>query len=188
MIIYRITNTVNRKIYIGKTSKSIEDRFQKHFYNHLKNDTYLYKSMRKYGFLNFIIEKIEEVENSNILNEREKFWIEHLSPHYNMTKGGDGGDTSKSPNWIKAMKDHLSKRDNSSCASYGMLGKKQTEKHLQSIKKANSCPVVCDGITYSSVGMAQKANPGISIRKRLDNPKYPQFYRLRKKTCRPRKS
>lgn len=49
---------------------------------------------------------------------------------------------------------------------------------------ANRCPVVCDGVKYSSVGEAQIAYPGINIRKRLDNPKYPNFFRLRERTRR----
>lgn len=50
--------------------------------------------------------------------------------------------------------------------------------------ESNSCPVSCEGKVYSSVGEAEKAYPGISIRKRLDNDKYPNFYRLKEKTLR----
>ena len=102
MIIYKITNKVNNKFYIGKTTKSIQERFNRHRYNHQGQKTYLYNSMRKYGFDNFQIEVLEETQN---LNEREIYWIEKLSPHYNMTRGGDGGDTSKSPNYIKGMEE-----------------------------------------------------------------------------------
>jgi len=93
MIIYKITNNVNGKFYIGKTIKSAEERFQKHRYSHQNQNTHLYNSMRKHGFENFSIEVIEEVEND--INERECYWIKHLNPHYNMTSGGDGGDTSR---------------------------------------------------------------------------------------------
>jgi group I intron endonuclease len=176
MIIYKITNKVNGFFYIGKTSKSIEQRFKRHFYNHKKGNTYLYKSMRKYGFDNFIIETLEETPN---LNEREMFWINELSPHYNMTKGGDGGDTSKSPNFLKGIKNRPPPKP-----TYGMLGKKQSEKFFNAIKQSNKCPVICEGKLYNSVGEAQLDYPGVSIRKRLDNPKYPNFYRLREKTYR----
>lgn len=54
------------------------------------------------------------------------------------------------------------------------------EKTLESVR----CPVSCEGIIYNSVSGAQTAYPGISIRKRLDNEKYPDFYRLRPKTKR----
>lgn len=180
-IIYRITNVVNSKFYIGKTSKTVQERFQRHCYNHQKQNTYLYKAMRKYGVENFICEVLEETDNPN---DREIYWIQTLQPHYNMTLGGDGGDTSDSPNFIAAVKLMHENRKPEDYATYGMLGKKQSAKFHESIKKSNCCPVVCEGIEYPSVGDAQKAYPGISIRKRLDNKKFPQFFRLRERTIR----
>lgn len=104
MNIYKITNTNNGKIYIGKTTKTIEQRFEKHCYNSKSMNTHLYKSMRKHGVDNFIIEVIEEDSN----DEREIYWISEmgsLAPNgYNLTIGGEGGDTSMSPNYIEAMK------------------------------------------------------------------------------------
>lgn len=174
-IIYRITNTVNSKFYIGKTDKTIQERFQRHCYNHKIQNTYLYNAMRKYGKDKFTIEILEETFNGN---EREIYWIQELNPHYNMTSGGDGGDTSNSPNYKIGME----KRVHPHKPTYGMLGKNHPMKGKSLTK--NCCPVVCEGVEYSSVGNAQKAYPGISIRKRLDNPKYPEFYRLRDKTHR----
>jgi hypothetical protein len=43
---------------------------------------------------------------------------------------------------------------------------------------------MCEGVKFDSVGEAQSAYPGISIRKRIDSSKYPDFYRLRPKTKR----
>jgi group I intron endonuclease len=174
-IIYRITNVVNSKFYIGKTSKTVQERFQRHCYNHQKQNTHLYNAMRKYGVDKF---KIEILEETNLANEREIYWIETLQPHYNMTMGGDGGDTSDSPNYKLGMKNRVHPHT----PTYGMLGKKHPQKG-KSLSK-NCCPVVCEGVEYSSVGDAQKAYQGISIRKRLDNPKYPEFYRLKDKTIR----
>jgi hypothetical protein len=140
--------------------------------------------MRKYGDDNFFIVELDEAVSLIELNEKEMIWIEKLKPSYNMTKGSDGGDTSQSPNFIKSMKKYHSNKEPKSYATYGMLGKKQSNKFFISIKKSNSCPVMCEGIKFSSVGEAQSAYAGISIRKRLDNPKYPNFYRLRPKTKR----
>jgi len=182
--IYKITNIINEDCYVGKTKKTVEDRFQKHIYNSRSGqNTFLYKSFRKYGIENFKIEVLEEVDFDH-LDEKEKHYIQELLPRYNMTEGGDGGYTAKSPNFIEAMKKYHSRKDRASYATYGMLGKKQSDKFFQSIKKSNSCPVICEGIEYASVGEAQKAYPGIAIRRRLDNPKYPDFYRLREKTHR----
>lgn len=185
MIIYKIINLINGKFYVGKTTKTIEKRFQRHFYNHKTGNTYLYKSMRKYGFDNFRIEIIEETAH---LNEREKYWIDILSPDYNMTKGGDGGDTSNSPNYINAMKI----RDISG-TNNPMYGKKRTDSanYLKLAEKkrleSNKCPVSCEGKKYESIDEAQKAYPGISVRKRLDNKKYPNFFRLKQKIPKKKK-
>lgn len=176
--IYKITNIITEDAYIGKTEKCVEDRFLKHIYNSKNGKTHLYKAFRIYGINNFRIEVLEEVP-ANQLNERERFHISALSPHYNMTEGGDGGYTAKSPNFIQAMKEYHSRKDKSSYATYGMKGKKFPESAKKLVSEKNSCPVICEGIEYSSVAKAQEAYPGISIRKRLDSSKYPEFYRLR---------
>lgn len=123
MLVYKITNKLNGKTYVGKTSKSIEERFKKHFYNHWSGETYLYRAMRKHGFDNFEIDIIEEVVDD--LDEREKFWISELQPDYNMTDGGEGGDTSNSPNFIAAMKHHHENR--TSYPGARMNGKKHSD-------------------------------------------------------------
>ena len=50
--IYKITNKVNNKIYIGKTMTSIEKRFQEHIRESRKEraeNRPLYRAIRKYG-------------------------------------------------------------------------------------------------------------------------------------------
>ena len=96
MLIYKITNKITNKSYVGFTSKSIKERFHKHYLNAMSGmDTYLYKSIRKYGIDKFSIVEIEKLDNQNEAYEREKYYIEKyttISPSgYNLTKGGDGG-------------------------------------------------------------------------------------------------
>ena len=181
--IYKITNIITEHSYVGKTEKSIQERFCRHISNSKDGNTHLYKAFRKYGIDNFRIEVLEEVLNKNI-DDRERHYISSINPHYNMTEGGDGGYTSNSPNFIKAMREYHSKKDKSSYATYGMKGKKFPEKSKKLISEKNSCPVMCEGIRYESVAKAQEAHFGIAIRKRLDNPKYPNFYRLKEITRR----
>lgn len=93
--IYKITNDINQKVYIGKTTNSIEKRWQEH-----KQDAYksrdknrpLYNAIRKYGEQHFSIELVEECDIA-ILSQREIYWIEEyhsFSNGYNATLGGDG--------------------------------------------------------------------------------------------------
>ena len=99
--IYKITNIVNNKVYIGQTIRTIEERWRDHQnlrYTEKNNTRPLYLAFEKYGIENFTIEKIEEVEN-NLLNEREEYWINFFDSYnngYNATYGGNG---SKSYNY-----------------------------------------------------------------------------------------
>ena len=93
--IYKITNKVNGKLYIGKTLNSIESRFKEHIADSQRGNKQhrpLYKAFNKYGIENFKIELIEECSIEN-LNAREIYWIAKFNTFkcgYNATKGGDG--------------------------------------------------------------------------------------------------
>ena len=97
MFIYCITNKINGKRYVGKTTQSIEERFKEHCKDSQKERCEkrpLYDAMNKYGVENFIIECLEEIEDESTLSEREIYWINELGTYgkggYNATKGGDG--------------------------------------------------------------------------------------------------
>lgn len=78
MIVYKITNTQNSKIYIGVTRKTLQQRWNKHLYdcNH-GSQNLLYRAMRKYGTINFIPEVIDDSASSlEELAELEKEYIE----------------------------------------------------------------------------------------------------------------
>lgn len=93
--IYYISNTVNDKLYVGKTISSLQNRLQQHRRDSRKKHREgrpLYKAMKKYGEENFSIHLLEEVD-SDLLDEREQYWIQKLNTYrygYNATKGGDG--------------------------------------------------------------------------------------------------
>jgi group I intron endonuclease len=100
-IIYCAISPSNKKYY-GKTVRP----FKRRIYNHLKNSEvsicHFSTAIRKYGINNFswnIVETIEadsRIKLRELLNEREKYWIEKDKTYlreigYNMTPGGDGG-------------------------------------------------------------------------------------------------
>lgn len=93
--IYKITNTINNKVYIGKTTKTVLERWQEHKNEYTRtrsNKRPLYDAMRKYGIDNFSIEEIEECTIKE-LSEKEQYWISVYDSYhngYNATKGGDG--------------------------------------------------------------------------------------------------
>ena len=93
--IYKITNQINGKVYIGKTLKTIEKRWKEHckdcMTERCKNRP-LYRAMNKYGVENFTIEQIEKC-SPEVVSERERYWIEQYGSFkmgYNATIGGDG--------------------------------------------------------------------------------------------------
>lgn len=93
--IYKVTNKLNGKVYIGKTLSSIEERWKQHCRDSRKESKEkrpLYAAIRKYGEENFSIEQVEECPDK-IVNERETYWIEWYGSFkygYNATLGGDG--------------------------------------------------------------------------------------------------
>lgn len=88
--IYKTTNLVNGKIYIGKKKGEFTDSYK-------GSGRYIRNAFNKYGFDNFSVELIEYCETLDIQNQREQYWIKHYHDlgytMYNISTGGDGGDT-----------------------------------------------------------------------------------------------
>lgn len=86
--IYKITNKLNNKVYIGQ-SNNIERRYKEHF-NCKQPKQKIDQAIQEDGKQNFSFEVIEECDETN-LTEREKYWIQYYDSFnngYNMTKGG----------------------------------------------------------------------------------------------------
>ena len=101
--IYKITNLINKKIYIGFTSTTPEQRFKEHYYSSQRKNShkcYIHKSMKKYGIENFIVETLEESNDRNYcLNVLEPYYIKLFNSNnhnigYNLSFGGEGGNLS----------------------------------------------------------------------------------------------
>lgn len=117
MIVYKITNIINNKIYIGQTTNTLEERLHGHIleatkYNRLNNK--LVKAIKEFGYENFKIEPIEFVDNKDDLNKREIYWINYynsIENGYNTAAGGKGGNTykGKTKEEMKNIKEKLRK-------------------------------------------------------------------------------
>ena len=113
-IIYKYTNLINDKIYIGQTIRPLEIRHKRHLVDSKTDDLYFHRALQKYGVENFKLEIIEEVE-VDLLDEREKYWIKECNSHYlngigyNMTEGGRWGNAPRklSDDAIKEIQDLL---------------------------------------------------------------------------------
>jgi group I intron endonuclease len=100
MIIYKITNEVNGKVYIGQTIRSIKKRWWEHKDDMSKSELPLYRAMRKYGVDNFTIEEIDGANSKSELNYKEvhymyKFNSLDKNSGYNLRMGGSNGGHSQ---------------------------------------------------------------------------------------------
>lgn len=101
--IYKITNTINQKSYIGQ-SNFIERRFTQHkspCEQERFSNKPLYQAFKKYGIENFTFEVIEECSVED-LDKREQYWIRYYNSlvhqnGYNIRSGGQGNADENHP-------------------------------------------------------------------------------------------
>ena len=95
MIIYKSTNKITGKIYIGQTTHTLDKRIKGHIKeSKIESNRPFMLSINKYGEDNFTFETIDSANNLNELNDKEIYWINFynsISPNgYNVTGGGQG--------------------------------------------------------------------------------------------------
>ena len=87
--VYKISNDINDKLYIGITSSGISVRFKQHS----KAESYIGNAIRKHGVEHFKIEVIDVAETREEVMKKEIYWIDHYNSFkkgYNLTVGGEG--------------------------------------------------------------------------------------------------
>lgn len=107
--IYKITNQVNGKSYIGQTITSINTRMLKHFSNAKKATTGIDYAIQKYGKENFEIEQVCECANEN-LDDLERYYIQYYNTYndgYNLTTGGQDISTKIQLNEFEVVHKYL---------------------------------------------------------------------------------
>lgn len=96
-VVYKITNLINNKCYIGKDSKGIDCRYKSHIRLLKRNkhsNTHLQKSWNKYGEENWKYTILENSSSVDVLNEMETYFIKEFCSNYadsgyNKTTGGE---------------------------------------------------------------------------------------------------
>lgn len=110
--VYKITNKINNKKYIGITTKSIEERFKKHIsaMNEKTNQIPIRSAMKEFGKDNFTIKEILITDCKEKALNLEKFYIkfyDSINNGYNIAFGGKGGDTLTNNVNIESIKEKL---------------------------------------------------------------------------------
>ena len=127
--IYKATNTISGKSYIGYTS-NLEKRKKLHkkdAYSKPNSNSLFHKAIRKYGFDSFVWETLFESEDKVYTHKvMEPHFISKydtfLGEGYNLTPGGEG---NTSPRTEKSKQDH----------SLRLKGRKHSEAHRKNISK-----------------------------------------------------
>ena len=97
--IYKITNLINGKAYIGQTCQKVETRWAEHKRGKTSTNSPLKRAIEKYGWDNFSKEVIDTADTLEEALEKEIYWIEYYKTcvlvygkeaGYNLSRGGEG--------------------------------------------------------------------------------------------------
>ena len=114
--IYKITNKINGKVYIGQTIRPVEYRFNRHINDAMHNilNTHFARAIRKYGPDQWQFEVIDNAETQKELNQKEQYWIRYynsVEEGYNetdaITKCGGNTYQSKTEQEMEEIKEKI---------------------------------------------------------------------------------
>jgi group I intron endonuclease len=138
MIIYKVTNKINGKSYIGQTTKTLIQRKRAH-YNAMRYDNYYFhNALKKYNKEDFEWKIIEKCNSAEELNEMEFHYIKQYKSHklengYNISFGGSGGDNfTNNPNKEFIRQKLIDRWKNK---KHPWIGKKHTEETKRKISE-----------------------------------------------------
>lgn len=173
--IYKITNTINNKSYVGCSSVSVEGRIKCHLECNDRGSQLVKFAIMKYGREAFISEVIEEccVED---LKDRERYWIsfyDTIAPKgYNLTSGGEGYE-----GWHFAEEVNRNRKPHSEETKQKIgdanRGQRRSESQLERIRVAsklrNSRPEVRAKISKAN------SNPSLETREKMSRSQKKRF-------------
>ena len=151
--IYKITNLVNGKLYIGQTWQPLQRRFTQHCCG--TPCIKLSNAITKYGRDNFSIEMICSAEHQIEADRLEDYWIKQydtINNGYNIKEGGSHGKhTAETKKKLSEMKTNPSDevRRNLSLSHIGHKDsdetkKKKSQSHMGFVFSQESCQKISD--------------------------------------------
>jgi len=92
-VVYKITNSINDKVYVGQTVQKLRERLDA---NNIENhyNEYLRNAFNKHGYDSFCVSVLSYCDTIDELNEKEAYWISFYgsteqSKGYNLLEGGN---------------------------------------------------------------------------------------------------
>lgn len=164
VIIYKLTNTINGKKYVGQTIFTVEERWKEHVADTKRgSNRLLCKAIRKYGENSFILTQIDTATSKEELNKKEVEWIAELKTFrfgggtgYNMNIGGGSNSGYKASEETKKK------------LSIASTGRLHTEEAKAKIGEAHlGREITWDG--KISVGMKKVFNEDLIVREQILN-------------------
>lgn len=135
--VYKITNKINGKFYIGYTKLTLDARWKLHI-NNKSPKMLIAHAIRKYGSENFDIELIDQFESKQQATEHEIYLIETLNPPYNIHPGGTGGAMTGPMNGMYGRKYTDEEKTRMSLSRRGELNHFYGKHHTEESKKKMS--------------------------------------------------
>lgn len=163
MVVYKITNAINGKIYVGQTRQPLYKRWWRHCNN--GKCPAITSAIKKYGVENFTIEVIDTATSLEELNEKERQWIEKLNtlaPNgYNLRTGGDSYEVTEIAR-KHLSESHKGKQYGEKNPFYGRHHSTEAKAIFAERNRGNSYAprrkVVCveTNVVYNSISEAQR--------------------------------
>lgn len=125
-IIYCIHNLSTNKKYIGQTVEKLQRRVIRHF--RTINETKISRAIQKYGKYDFVYGIVEEVDDKNLLDEREKYWIQYYNSVDNGFNIKEGGKCTRG---FKQSESSIEKRRQK------LLGRPLSKEHKRKLSEAH---------------------------------------------------
>jgi len=142
MIIYKVTNKINGKCYIGQTIRKLNKRINDHRKKSKNNSNFqFHQALRKYGEENFEWSILCECNSKEELNEMEFHYIKQYNTYYkgyNMTFGGDNpmNYNIHRQKISESLKGHVVSEESKNEIRKKLIGRKNPE-HSKFMKENN---------------------------------------------------
>jgi group I intron endonuclease len=136
--IYKHTNKINKKVYIGQTCQKLKDRWKNG--KGYKTSTKFYNAILKHGWENFEHEILKE----NLTNEEANYWEQYYIKEYDSYKNGYNGTIGG--NNAPKTEEHKQKISQSNIGKHNhngklnpMYGKKLSNETKNKIREKQKC-------------------------------------------------